>query len=207
MNSQDVLIDYELLGKAVEYYKSLGYEQIEVPWIVHKDISMVTCPHEDNAFGVDTYYNNHLIGSAEQGFLQILKNNPDLLDWNKFYFAVSPCFRNEIQDELHSFWFMKIELFVKRRNDSYHLNYQILLDHARLLFNKLLNDKVSYCLALAADETTCDLAYNGVELGSYGIRKYKNFQYLYGTGLALPRFTIVKEKNNDKKEKQVRKNH
>lgn len=31
----------------------------------------------------------------------------------------------------------------------------------------------------------------GVELGSYGIRERKNFVWIYGTGLALPRFEQV----------------
>jgi hypothetical protein len=34
----------------------------------------------------------------------------------------------------------------------------------------------------------------GYELGSYGIRKYKNlFQWVYGTGCAEPRLSIVEK--------------
>jgi hypothetical protein len=33
-----------------------------------------------------------------------------------------------------------------------------------------------------------DLYLNGIEVGSYGIRKHNSYQWVYGTGLALPRF-------------------
>lgn len=188
--SQKVPIDYAMLAEAVTYYKSLGYTQIEVPWIVEKDVSMQTCPHENNAFKLDGG-NKHLIGSAEQGFIQILKLNPNLLDYDKFYFSVSPCFRYETQDELHSLWFMKLELFLKRRPESCHLlSHLHLMDAARRLFNKLINDKVTYYLRrdnLKYD----DIVYNGIELGSYGKRDYNGIDFLYGTGLALPRMSIA----------------
>lgn len=187
--SQNVPIDYQMLAEAVTYYKSLGYTQIEVPWIVDDDVSMVTCPHEDNAFKIGIY--EHLVGSAEQGFIQLLKFTPDLLEFDKFYFAVSPCFRNDVQDELHSHWFMKLELFLKRRPESCHLfHYLHLMDAARRLFNKLINDKVTYYLRhdhLKHD----DIIYNGIELGSYGKRDYNGIDFLYGTGLALPRMSIA----------------
>jgi hypothetical protein len=34
-----------------------------------------------------------------------------------------------------------------------------------------------------------DIEYNGVEIGSYGIRKTSFLEWIYGTGLAEPRFS------------------
>lgn len=39
------------------------------------------------------------------------------------------------------------------------------------------------------DEFSYDLEINNIEVGSYGIRQYKNLFWVYGTGLAEPRFS------------------
>ena len=36
-----------------------------------------------------------------------------------------------------------------------------------------------------------DILINGIEYGSYGIRTFKDFYYIYGTGVALPRFSKI----------------
>jgi hypothetical protein len=36
-----------------------------------------------------------------------------------------------------------------------------------------------------------DLTINGIEVGSYGKREFKNIKWIYGTGLAEPRFSIA----------------
>jgi hypothetical protein len=39
---------------------------------------------------------------------------------------------------------------------------------------------------------TYDIEINGIEVGSYGIRSVDDVQYIYGTGLALPRYSTAK---------------
>lgn len=39
-----------------------------------------------------------------------------------------------------------------------------------------------------------DLLLSGIEVGSYGFREYKNNKWIYGTGLAEPRFSQAFEK-------------
>jgi len=60
------LIDYGLLGQAITSYRHLGYKQIEVPWMVDRDICSSTFSGE--TFDV---YDLTLVGSAEQGFVAI----------------------------------------------------------------------------------------------------------------------------------------
>jgi hypothetical protein len=36
-----------------------------------------------------------------------------------------------------------------------------------------------------------DLTIDGIEIGSYGVRNHKNIIWVYGTGLAEPRFSKV----------------
>lgn len=36
-----------------------------------------------------------------------------------------------------------------------------------------------------------DIVFRGIELGSYGIREHKYLKWVYGTGLAEPRFSNV----------------
>ena len=41
-----------------------------------------------------------------------------------------------------------------------------------------------------------DLEYNGIELGSYGIRSCEYLDWIYATGLAEPRMSMVKNMLN-----------
>ena len=97
------MIDYELLNKALKYYAKVGFKQIEVPWRVSAEAINLTF-NNNLSFKSD---NKFLIGSAEQGFLELYLRNK--LTSNQLM-SVSPCFRNEIEDDLHQQEFMKLEL-------------------------------------------------------------------------------------------------
>ena len=110
--------------------------------------------------------------------------------------TVTPCFRNEIQDFSHRKHFMKNELIIADSSDSRDLD-QIIKDameffvtysDGELKVEEVKNDdnvtKINY-----------DITMGGYELGSYGIRKFNNLSWVYGTGVAEPRFSSIIEAN------------
>lgn len=175
------MIDYRLLNEALQYYLSLGYEYIEVPWIVDIQTQLITCPSEDMIYKTT---GGGLVGSAEQGFIKLLLDNT--LDYNKKYCAITPCFRlnDSRQGIMHKEYFIKLELF------SCTYNYSNMQWDAYRLFDKYLRkyDKLS----TSFDHNSSDINLNGVEIGSYGRRKLNDdVSFQYGTGIALPRFNMA----------------
>lgn len=181
-------IDYALLGEAVQFYKSLGYEYREVPWAVPAAAIDATLPPEcDRVVLVvgnkrrDTDYHttaNELVGSAEQGFITL-----DLPPGR--YVGVTPCFRVEDQyDILRQSMFMKVELFDNRAEPDAEV---MVIEAERFAHGHGVK-------AVRVDtDIGADLMVDGVEIGSYGYRNIAPFgRWAYGTGLALPRFSVAK---------------
>lgn len=185
MKLQSKPIDYTLLGEACNYYKGLGYKQIETPWIVSPEANGKTYEGEtDYAFALKD--DRELVCSAEQGFVQMWMDGNLKLD--KMYFSVSPCFRNEVNDATHSKWFMKLELCKFSHCAS---EFGLLLSDAHSFF-----DDVGHVVAQVVPGNSLDLMAGDLEIGSYGSREMSKGLYLnYGTGLALPRFTLAQERN------------
>lgn len=200
-------IDYIALGNAMSYYKSMGYEQIEVPWAVPLDDIMLTCPMPTYAtHAPDLAPNDYLVGSAEQGFLYLDRRG--LLVKNKQYVACTPCFRNDAADEWHQPYFMKIELYHAMPSEYMHdadflvkgilentLKSMIQIasnffQRYEPMLNLLITQNVRSVKCVKTDQGY-DLEYDGIEFGSYGIRKdiENNLCWIYGTGLAEPRFS------------------
>ena len=101
------------------------------------------------------------------------------------YVGITPCFRDEpILDELHKSYFMKVELIDTLRADS--LNNMI--QSAKEFYLKYLDVSV-----IETQDEMYDIedTKNRIELGSYGTRRYKNIEYVFGTGCALPRLTYA----------------
>lgn len=178
-----MIINYENISNAISFYKSKGYEQIEVPWITSVDNLYITCSDTDRINFVDGIEYG-LVGSAEQGFLDLYNK----LKLNKLYMAVSPCFRKWDESKYHVPEFMKLELFSKHDIDitamlcsSYHIN---------VAQEFLKGEQVE------TDEG-CDLELNKIEIGSYGYRYFldsseKKHWWSYGTGIAEPRYSMAK---------------
>lgn len=182
------LIDWGILHRACTHYSTLGYEQKETPWIIPENYGRTTKPHIDRSFvqNKDMFKNqpHELVGSAEQGFIYLLFNN--LLSQGK-YFSVSPCFRVDNYDSTHLPWFMKVELLIySPGNEEIYLK-SILQDS--LSFFRLNTKNI--CEIISLNDGTYDINLNGIEIGSYGIRNIENIQYVYGTGVALPRFNLA----------------
>jgi hypothetical protein len=162
-----MVIDYNVLVDAIKFYSSKGFRYIETPWFVQKHISAITAP-------VGGSFDTHdfsFVGSAEQGFLQLYDNLTE-----ECYMSAGPCFRREA-DELHYPQFFKLELFSKQRLDFSCIAQQF-------LGGSIVNT-----------EEGKDIEINGIEVGSYGTRTYKNMCWSYGTGVALPRYTLASNKS------------
>ena len=186
-------IDYNLLNKALKYFSKRGFKQVEVPWRVSKEAIEGTFNSRESFKSDDKF----LIGSAEQGFLELYLQNK--LTSNQLM-SVSPCFRNELEDYFHQQEFMKLELICFldkladldfRFNDEYSNVKRLVIS----FIIKKLKIKTSNIFILETNESNSiyseDILVNGIEYGSYGIRQFQDEYYIYGTGIALPRASKI----------------
>lgn len=192
---------YRHLIEAVHYYEKVGFKWLDVPWAVSKAAILITRPphiteepHHYNAGGIDFFP----VASAEQSFLQMQMDASNAgTPKTGSYVTMTPCFRNEaVLDELHQPYFMKVELISWDRTTSEDLSK--LIAGARLLFEKTLwIDCVKNTDPDPIGIEAYDLVtpHTGIELGSYGIREHpKVGRWLYGTGLAEPRYSLALER-------------
>lgn len=181
-------IDYSLLGEAQRYYAQRGYHELSAPWIVRHEAQASTCPPgRRDFFCLDGYLN----ASGEQSFLELLLQGQRL----EKHFCITPCFRDEpVIDELHQRSFIKLELIDTNVTEE-HLH--TMMRDAKLFFDSLLPiEQATTIVKTDESDSSYDIidGQHGIELGSYGVRRYKTHEWIYGTGLALPRFQVVKHK-------------
>lgn len=178
-------IDWQLLAKGLKYYEDFGYKRIEVPWAVTRDVAELTMPKDAEPICAGELI---LVGSAEQGFLAI----EELLSPSHLYCSISPCFRGEdyIVRGHTQLTFMKIELFGVIRNNAPDLTLRQIIFSAKNFFEDNLPRNGS-SIELKETDIGYDIEINGVEVGSYGTRTVGNKTWVYGTGLAEPRFSYA----------------
>lgn len=171
------MIDYKLLNDSVIHYESEGFQRIETPWTVSYNVDSITRPK--NAVPFQLIHNSKcLVASGEQSFLyQYLKGFLPLGQ----YQTITPCFRYEAFDFLHSKTFMKNELI--KTDVVNHGELLIVIDKALAFYTPLFGSKVY----VKKDGDSYDIEVEGNELGSYGIRSCEFLNWIYGTGLAEPR--------------------
>jgi hypothetical protein len=175
------VVDWVLLGRAVEFYKGKGYQYIEADWSVPDEVVAITAPNEEWRAG-SRISTGTLVGSAEQSFLAL--DLAGKLPKGKFV-ACTPCFRPaETPDELHQFAFMKVELY-DNIGEITGL-FQLLSDAGECF--RLLGAPEG-ALYTSQEDGVIDINLNGIEIGSYGVRKHGDHLWQFGTGLALPRFS------------------
>lgn len=183
-------ISWDLIRTAQQKYSYLGYQNIEVPWIVDNEAIAATLPDGATQFVLHT--GKSLVGSAEQSFVDLIIKGalaPGM------YQATTPCFRDDPVDEFHQKYFMKVELirYAQSTDDlKKELNYVI--SDANYFFQ----NHVSYSFQDTAEGVDIVDSFFGIELGSYGIRSYKNHSWIYGTGLAEPRLSQVIQKQYER---------
>jgi hypothetical protein len=197
-------VDVAKMFLAIQTYKTYGYIEKAVPYIVDTSVNYLTCPdwakvvrHEVDGKTVGVY-----TGSAEQGFLQLLHDKQ--LEPGR-YVALTPCARCEVPSVDHMLIFLKVELIdtdLQGLSDLQRLDrLDKMILEAMSCFSGILATCGSGCklesVVADSDEIQFDILLNGIEIGSYGERKdsHGNY-YLYGTGIAEPRFTYALSQNS-----------
>lgn len=175
--SQNHPIDYSKIAAAINFYKQKGFEYIEVPWDTPRKYREITFSGVDfDPIGDDRY----LVGSAEQSFIY-------LFDQNKLkrgsYVTCTPCHRGDVVDATHQQYFLKVELFDSNDTSGRRLNHIINL--ADEFFSRYISTNIIQTDNLVYDIETV----TGIELGSYGIRKWRDKNWIFATGLAEPRLS------------------
>lgn len=182
------MINWTELVQSANYYGTIGYTMVDVPWVVSRKIAMATCPSED--FLVTSNL-GELVGSAEQGFLQL--DHDGLLGEGKFM-AISPCFRvEEVLDDLHQNYFAKLELYVNEGElfGAMEKMAESARTSARGQFHRMSMAQGVILPVPILEETDAgfDLTAGGIELGSFGVRTFEDVSWAFGTGHAEPRMS------------------
>jgi hypothetical protein len=194
-----VNIDYELLSKATAYYRHRDYQYIEVPWYVSEEVTRMTYkgPITNSIKG-----NKVLVGSGEQGFLELMFYNK--LECNTYYQTVTPCFREDEEDETHQPYFLKLELFCYSNylwwdpsEGMAKIMNDILSFFTPYFPKKSIQIKVPYIPLGNNVLEAKDIYLNNIEIASISYSFTKNEYYVCGTGLALPRFSIANSKGQN----------
>jgi hypothetical protein len=189
-------MNYEYIGTAQRFYRSKGFDNIEVPWIVSEEVSNITKPDfAQNLYvsNMNTRYGHAtLVASGEQGFLQLIVDKK--LKYG-MYQTTTPCFRAEVAyNDITRPYFTKTELIMYICEDlEYHLEHMVRICSE---FHRYMGLDINL-EEMGENQVDIVDAIGGVELGSYGIRKHGDISWVYGTGLALPRAEVVLKYQRD----------
>lgn len=185
------MIDYSRLQRSIDFYENSHYkfQRIEAPWTVTKYISGITKPEERKDWEI-IGKNKVLVASGEQSFLYLYLKN--FLPKGKFQ-TITPCFRDESFDITHTKYFMKNELIITDSVDKFTL--ENITTYCKEFFEKELHVD----LDIIHTNEGFDIEYKGYELGSYGIRSCEFLDWIYATGCAEPRMSVIKNMINKTK--------
>jgi hypothetical protein len=193
------MINFKVIDDSIKHYEKRGFQRIESPWTVTQEVLDITKP--DSA--VDSFRLLHkngkgLVASGEQSFLYLYLKG--FLPLGRFQ-TVTPCFRFENFDSLHTKYFIKNELIETKAVSEATLND--ILANAHAFFSSYFSDAEEQLKIIKTNKegspTSYDICYRGVELGSYGIRSCDFLEWIYGTGVAEPRLSQVIRKFKDKR--------
>lgn len=187
------MIDYQKLADSIVYYEEKGFVRIDAPWWVSTNVSDITKP--DN---VENFYipknDKCLVASGEQSFIcSMVKGRLP----KGTYQTITPCFRDEKNDPLHRRCFLKNEL-IDIIDTSEKRLYEIIAICSNFYSRYLSGLRIIKTDAPKAALCNFDIECNGIELGSYGIRTHLNLRWIYATGCAEPRLSIVEGYVNNK---------
>jgi hypothetical protein len=186
------LINYKYISEAVDYYKGKGYRYVEAPWFVTEEAINVTRPEKARTFQT---FAGHLVASGEQSFIDM---RGELCPGRKFQ-CVTPCFRDEPKhDSLHLRCFVKCELIIPLwKDDNPETFLEVVLKDAQVWLGKYGGIRV------VTTELGKDIMWGNIELGSYGHRQFKDFRWVYGTGVAEPRLSQAIEMMKHKLDEEL----
>lgn len=181
--------DYSKIAESIRYWGRLGFQHIEVPWMVPSYFDEITRPK--GAYPFLIRHDNQikgLIGSAEQSlvYLGMHSRIP-----KGRYMAVTPCFRSDPEDNMHTQHFIKNELH--DTTNTKRKDLEVVLTQAVHFFKIYVPDVkvVSVTDMNPYTQIAFDIMHNNIELGSYGIREHSGYRWLYGTACAEPRLSMA----------------
>jgi hypothetical protein len=187
------MIDYGLINNAIDYYDSQGFLRIETPWLVSKDIADLTKPLDASTYIVQKDVETKqkaFVASGEQSFLYLI--NKGHMPSSGRYQTVTPCLRDDAWDTTHMKNFVKLELI------EYNIDVNIddaarvkrMVDQALGFFSKHVDRSLLTVVKCVTDgAVSYDINLNDIEIGSYGYRNCSFCNWIYGTGIAEPRFS------------------
>lgn len=187
-----MVIEYKNLAAAQEFYKKEGYTPIETPWLVSSKVNSITAPE-----GVRRYFvtkgdaTKEFIASGEQGFLYLAVKG--YLPPGK-YQTITPCLRDDSFDFTHMKQFVKCELIEIGDYNTIVPARGGILTNMLTSCQKFFQEQGLLTMLYKEDKGTEQydlIAPNGTEIGSYGYRSYEGLHWIYGTGIAEPRFSRV----------------
>lgn len=170
------MIDYNLINESILYYENNNFLRVEAPWTVSENVDNITKPKDKLSFQLK-HNNKCLVASGEQSFLYLYLKN--FLPKGQFQ-TITPCFRYEAFDFLHTKYFIKNELIKTDIVNS------IELDKIVETCLKFYRQYIPKCEVVKTD-IGYDIEIEGKELGSYGIRSCEFLDWIYATGCAEPR--------------------
>jgi seryl-tRNA synthetase len=178
------MIDYAKIAYAVAFYKRRGFEYREVPWLLDLASVEVAAPEGTQQFNT---FAGYLPASGEQSFHNMMIHGR--LTKGR-YQTVTPCFRDEaIRDHWTMTHFLKLELIDLEPQDLQGSLDNMVNDAAQMMREcGVQTERVNL-----PDGSIDLVSTKGIELGSYGVRHIDGFSWVYGTGLAEPRFSRVLE--------------
>jgi hypothetical protein len=179
-----VLIDYLKIALSIAHYHALGFKRVEAPWWVPREFVMLTKPSHvpESALYLIERNSKCLVASAEQSFLYMA--NQGMLPPGR-YQATTPCFREEVQDQLRRKYFIKNELIITDKVDQIEL--ESVIGSAVAFFATQV--PLPTLLQVVPTTDGFDIEYDGIELGSYGIRSVPFLTWIFATACAEPRLS------------------
>lgn len=180
------MINYKIINDSIDFYEKRGFKRIESPWTVTAETANITKPNDCDSFTIKEK-DKVLVASGEQSFLYLYLKG--FLPKGRFQ-TVTPCFRNDSFDSLHTKYFIKNELIITDVIDKWCLFFMI--DDAKVFFESKLG--IDTVKKIQTSTSSYDLIFEGIELGSYGIRKCDFLSWIYGTGVAEPRLSRIMQK-------------
>jgi hypothetical protein len=187
------MIDYGLISNAIDYYDSQGFLRIETPWLVSKDIADLTKPLDSSTYIVQKDVETKqkaFVASGEQSFLYLI--NKGHMPNSGRYQTVTPCLRDDAWDTTHMKNFVKLELIEYNTDANIDDDARVkrMVDQAMGFFSKHVDKKLlTVVKIITKDAVSYDINLNDIEIGSYGYRKCLFCNWIYGTGIAEPRFS------------------
>lgn len=188
-------INYKLVHDAIDWYQRCGYQYIEVPWVVSPEALNITRPVD-----LPPVDKPRLVASGEQSFLEMILKRK--LEKGSFCCA-TPCYRpgDQGKGQYHFDQFFKVELITYGSDDIFMDKHEMIQSALSFFHEKVdaiitetKEEKRAGCVEITDRYPSIDIVTQSdrVELGSYGARVNESIGvWIYGTGLALPRFQQV----------------